>query len=392
MATRPIVPRANGEGSLGVNTSGAEKYWGGVFTNRLNGADAKAMASYADSSMREANTAYVSGTKKFAAGLPANFVLVCTGAGVTANADITLPATIADGATFADGTVTWTMQENVTTEVFAFRQPSTAVTAASIVFCPGLPSGFYLECKVAGTTDAGAITLPATIVENAAVTDGTVTWEIRKIADTQGLATKANITGSNLVHHRDVITTSGTYTAPVTALYKITVKGGGGGGSKGTAVASTYARSGAGGGEGGTTIAYNKMIAGQTASVVIGAGGTGATTNAGDGENGGNSTVIIDSTTFTGGGGQGGQSVSSGGDGGTGTIPGACGSSTNISSHSGDSAVGPSGGGSGSGSTATFGAGGRGGSSRFVGSTVTVNNGVAGGDGYVWFEYYTPGA
>jgi hypothetical protein len=36
MATRPIVPRANGEGSLGVNTAGAEKYWGNVFTQKIN--------------------------------------------------------------------------------------------------------------------------------------------------------------------------------------------------------------------------------------------------------------------------------------------------------------------------------------------------------------------
>jgi hypothetical protein len=66
-----------------------------------------------------------------------------------------------------------------------FRQPSTAYTLKDIRFYPELPAGWYFECKVDGTTDAGAITLPATIVENAEVTDGTVTWTIRKIGSVE---------------------------------------------------------------------------------------------------------------------------------------------------------------------------------------------------------------
>ena len=51
-------------------------------------------------------------------------------------------------------------------------------------------------------------------------------------------------------NRRDVITTSGTYTAPVTGWYRITVKGGGGRG-QGAMHTSSYNRGGGGGGEGG---------------------------------------------------------------------------------------------------------------------------------------------
>ena len=65
-------------------------------------------------------------------------------------------------------------------------------------------------------------------------------------------------------NHRDIITTSGTYTAPVDGWYKITVKGGGGGGGGSYNVSSSDYASGGGGGEGGTTIAYEKMTTGDT--------------------------------------------------------------------------------------------------------------------------------
>ena len=65
-----------------------------------------------------------------------------------------------------------------------FRQPSTAYAVKDIALCSSLPTGYYLECITAGTTASGAITLPAMIAENASVTDGTVTWKIRKAAST----------------------------------------------------------------------------------------------------------------------------------------------------------------------------------------------------------------
>jgi hypothetical protein len=196
----------------------------------------------------------------------------------------------------------------------------------------------------------------------------------------QELAGKANITGSNLVYHRDVITTSGTYTAPATALYKITVKGGGGGGEAAT-VDGSYYRGGRGGGEGGTTIAYERMTTGQTASVVIGAGGV---ANSGAG---GDSSVTVGSNTYTGGGGTGGG-ISSGG---SGTIPGSPGGTSRYAqavSPSTQSITGGEGGGNGGGTSygtadGVNGGGGAGGAYTYAGA----QTGGAGGDGYVWFEY-----
>jgi hypothetical protein len=209
----------------------------------------------------------------------------------------------------------------------------------------------------------------------------------------QELAGKANITGSNLVHHRDVITTSGTYTAPVTGLYKVTVKGGGGGGA-GSAYqpSSNTVRSGNGGGEGGTTISLVRMEIGDTATVVVGAGGAGGAKNTtslslNSGGNGGNSSVTIDGNTYTATGG------GSNGQGGGGTIPGACASRGEGYATGTQTSYGGFGGGSGGGQqelNGTNGGGGGGGGAQY--SSASANAGGAGGDGYVWFEYYTPGA
>jgi microcystin-dependent protein len=214
----------------------------------------------------------------------------------------------------------------------------------------------------------------------------------------QELAGKANITGSNMVHHRDVITTSGTYTAPVTGLYKITVKGGGGGG-QGGGQGSSSGLGGNGGGEGGTTIAYERLEIGDTATVIVGAGGTGGAKATGvitagtPGGNGGDSSVTVNSTTYTGGGGQ-------SDDAGVGNINGAPGGiGAGVVSSSSMACRGGSGGGAGGGRGASSGAGkngtkggGGGGGAGSAYNTTYVGNGGNGGDGYVWFEYYTPGA
>ena len=213
----------------------------------------------------------------------------------------------------------------------------------------------------------------------------------------QELAGKANITGSNLVHHRDVITTSGTYTAPVTGLYKITVKGGGAGG-QGGGYTSSWNSQGNGGGEGGTSIAFEYLTAGDTVAIVVGAGGTGgnASTNSqgSEGGAGGNTVATLpDSRTITGGGGVGGK-------GGTGDIPGVPGGGGTLVIDSGRSAYGASGGGNGGGKfgndiysvgyNGVNGGGGGGGNVNNAASTST--KGGNGGDGFVWFEYTTPGA
>jgi microcystin-dependent protein len=209
----------------------------------------------------------------------------------------------------------------------------------------------------------------------------------------QELAHKADITGSNMAYHKDVITTSGTYTAPVTGLYKITVKGGGGGGQGGRISGNNW--TGSGGGEGGTTVGWEHLSVGDPVSVIVGAGGTGGTAGNNNATSGGNSSVTVNDTTYTGGGGSvGTYSGGAGGQGGAGTIIGAPGESSRGVSSSGQG--GSSGGGNGGAAgvasgtplTATDGGGGAGGAC----SASSTYNGGAGGDGYVWFEFYTPGA
>jgi len=195
-------------------------------------------------------------------------------------------------------------------------------------------------------------------------------------------------------NHRDVITTSGTYTAPVTGWYRITVKGGGGGGSNAYNGGSGIYLTGSGGGEGGTTIAYEYMDTNETATIVIGAGGTGAAANASvgsNGSNGGDSSVTVNNNTYTGGGGGGAITTSAGGAGGSGTIVGAAGESFRRIISTNYLTAGGSGGGCG-GAVATSqsaplaGVNGGGGAGGGLGSD--WYGGSDGGNGYVWIEYF----
>jgi hypothetical protein len=61
------------------------------------------------------------------------------------------------------------------------RQPLTAYALKDIRYSPLLPTGWFLECTTAGTTDSAEITLPSPLVENATVTDGTCVWKVSKI-------------------------------------------------------------------------------------------------------------------------------------------------------------------------------------------------------------------
>ena len=192
-------------------------------------------------------------------------------------------------------------------------------------------------------------------------------------------------------NHRDVIITSGTYTAPVTGWYRITVKGGGGGGVGGYKASTTFI-GGAGGGEGGTTIGYELLTAGDEIAVVIGAGGAAAAQNQSSGS-GGNTTVTANNNVYTGGGGGGVPAGASGGEsggiGGTGTIQGISGAGRNYGYST--AVPGANGGGVGGAvspmsSTPSAGTMGGGGAGGACGSS--VHAGSAGGDGYVWLEYF----
>jgi microcystin-dependent protein len=184
MPTRKIVPRANGEGAIGDNTTGAEKYWGGGYFLDLNGADAVEMASWNDSLQWKASASYASGDIVFKSGLKAGLYLECTTEGTSGSAKPTIPATVVPNTTtITDNTVTWTVREISSTQIddSYSRQPSTAYQSGDIRFLYGvLPVGWFLECSTEGTSGSGDLTI-ATPTEGDTVTDGTVEWTIKKM-------------------------------------------------------------------------------------------------------------------------------------------------------------------------------------------------------------------
>ena len=70
---------------------------------------------------------------------------------------------------------------------------------------------------------------------------------------------------------REILTTSGTYSAPVTGWYRIELRGGGGAGSAGNATNKSYG--GGGGGSGGILVDYAYLTQEESYPYIIGAGG-----------------------------------------------------------------------------------------------------------------------
>jgi microcystin-dependent protein len=70
-----------------------------------------------------------------------------------------------------------------------FRQPSTAYAYNDVRLAYGLKQPFFLECTTGGTTEGGELSLPSTITTGITITDGTVTWTIRKFANTDDMPT-----------------------------------------------------------------------------------------------------------------------------------------------------------------------------------------------------------
>jgi hypothetical protein len=229
-----------------------------------------------------------------------------------------------------------------------------------------------------------------------------------------------------VLNKRVILTTSGTFTAPVTGWYRVTIIGAGGGGGRGgtssvggtgglAGGASSFdgisalggggggggakAGAGAGGGAGMITIVYLYLIAGQSYNAVVGAGGIGgnaATTTVAGSDGGG---------TYGGFGGLGVHSASSPGTGGASGAPGLSGIPSNLSGIGGiggSNGTGHGSGGSGSNGTSSS-------SSSYINNTPTgaapgasagtppisgtvTGNGGAGGKGAVILEFFDPNA
>lgn len=191
MATRKIVPRANGEGAIGDNTAGAEKYWGGGFFNTINGANAIEMAAFNDGLQWKASTAYAKGSIVFTSGLSAGMYLECLVDGTSNTDKFAIPSSIVPNTTtITDNTVTWIVREICSTQIddSYSRKPNTTYLRGEIRFLYGeLPVGWFLECSVAGVSGSGDLTI-TTPAEGSTVTDGTVTWVMKKMGTGSGSA------------------------------------------------------------------------------------------------------------------------------------------------------------------------------------------------------------
>lgn len=61
------------------------------------------------------------------------------------------------------------------------RQPSTAYSEGDIKYSPLLPTGWFLACTVSGMSSASELVVPSPVEEGDEITDGGVTWIIKKI-------------------------------------------------------------------------------------------------------------------------------------------------------------------------------------------------------------------
>ena len=225
------------------------------------------------------------------------------------------------------------------------------------------------------------------------INDGSVVWKKDFIMSLSKLPLAVGY------NHKETFTSSGTFTAPITGLYKITLQGGGGGGC-GSYVYRNIRFGGGGGGQGGYLECYEHLTKNTSHSFVVGAGGSGSAGSndvASYGTTGGATSIYINGNSYVCEGGEFGvnqNAQSRGGEGGAATINntiinrGCCG-------HNGTALVGAwavgGGGGEGADSGIGYGAirggGGQGGSYM---SNGVAENGGTGGDGYITFEWFDP--
>jgi len=105
MATRNIVPRADGEGKLGTTA----KKWGEVHAGAVSAGSVTSTGAVKTTGIttRQNSTAYAVEDVAFSASIPGKLVLQCTTAGTTAASEPDMSGAAA-GGTVTDGTVVWT--------------------------------------------------------------------------------------------------------------------------------------------------------------------------------------------------------------------------------------------------------------------------------------------
>lgn len=109
MATRPYVPRADGESSIGV----AGKKWGKIYAYDID--EKTNLGNNKSLGYRQPSNAQTVGDVRYHATLPTGWYLECTTAGTTGSGALTITSP-AVGGTVSDGTVTWTVRKTESTE------------------------------------------------------------------------------------------------------------------------------------------------------------------------------------------------------------------------------------------------------------------------------------
>lgn len=165
--------------------------------------------------LRAGGQSYSAGDTCFSKNMPLTTYLECVTAGVAAAVEPDFSgASIGDVVT--DGGAEWkvcgyvntkvtdtldnrltTAESDIDTLQLGYRQPSTAQSVGDIRYHATLPAGWYLECTTAGTTGSGALTITSPTV-GGTVSDGTVTWTVRKNASTQDLTAYLPLSGGQM--------------------------------------------------------------------------------------------------------------------------------------------------------------------------------------------------
>ena len=104
MATRPYVPRADGESSIGVKG----KKWGKIFAYEID--EKTNLGNNQSLGYRQPSTTQRVGDIRYHATLPAGWYLECTTEGNTGSGELTITSPTV-GGTVSDGTVTWTVRK-----------------------------------------------------------------------------------------------------------------------------------------------------------------------------------------------------------------------------------------------------------------------------------------
>lgn len=175
--------------------------------------------------LRAGGQSYSIGDTCFSKNMPLTTYLECVTAGVAAAVEPDF-SSVSIGDVVTDGGAEWKVCGYVNTEVtdtldnrlttaesdidtlqLGYRQPSTAQRVGDIRYHATLPAGWYLECTTGGETGSGELTITSPTV-GGTVSDGTVTWTIRKNASTQDLTgylplSGGAMTGSDITRNVD---------------------------------------------------------------------------------------------------------------------------------------------------------------------------------------------